>query len=324
MRRRAFFALVGGAAAAATWPRPGRGQSAKTARVGWVDPGLRGDIYLNGLRQGLVDRGYVLGRDLEIEERYAEGNPEKLPTLIADLLALGVDVLAPAGTPAALAARKATSTVPIVSVTGDPVAVGLVASLSRPGGNVTGLSLLAGDYNAKWLELLKAAVPKLRRVAILWNPDNPFTQLEMRRLEEAAPPLGLTLTRLSDRLPELESSFAAIAAGSFDGMIVAEDASLDALMPRFVAFAAQARLPALYGESGFVRQGGLMSYSANLFEIWRRAAGYVDRILKGARPGDLPIEQATQIALKINLKTAKALGLDIPPLLLASADEVIE
>jgi putative tryptophan/tyrosine transport system substrate-binding protein len=323
MRRRAFLGLLS-AAAAAGWPIMGRGQAAKAARIGWVDPGPRRDIFLNGLRQGLVDRGYVFGRDIEIEERYAEGNPEKLPALIADLLASGVDVLTPAGTAAALAAHKATSTVPIVSVTGDPLGVGLAASLSRPGGNVTGLSLQAGDYCAKWLELLKAAVPTLRRVAVLCNPDNPSNQIEMRRLDEPAPPLGLALTRLSDRALELESSFAAIAAGSFDGMVVAEDPSLEALMPRFVAFAAHARLPALYGQSDAVQHGGLMSYSANLFAIWRRAAGYVDRVLKGARPGDLPIEQATEIALKINLKTAKALGLDIPTTLLAAADEVIE
>jgi putative tryptophan/tyrosine transport system substrate-binding protein len=322
MRRRAFLALLSGAAA---WPIVGRGQSAKTARVAWVDPGPHGDIVsLNGLRQGLVDRGYGLGRDLQLEERYAEGNPGKLPTLIADLLALGVDVLVTAGTPATLAARKATSTVPIVSVTGDPVGVGLAASLSHPGGNVTGMSVLSADYSAKWLGLLKAAVPTLRRVAVLWNPDNPFNQIEMRRLDEAAPGLGLTLSRFSARPQELESSFAAIAAGGFDGMVVADDLSLETLIPRFVAFAAQARIPALYGIGDFVQRGGLMSYSANNFEMWRRAAGYVDRILKGANPAELPIEQATEVALKINLKTAKALGLDIPPLLLASADEVIE
>jgi len=323
MRRRVFLALAAGAAAA--WPIVGRGQSAKTVRIGFVSPGPRGDIVsLNGLRQGLVDRGYALGRDLQIEERYAEGNPAKLPALIADLLALGVDVLVTAGTPATLAAHKATSTVPIVSVTGDPVGVGLAASLSHPGGNVTGLSFQASEYSAKWLGLLKAAVPTLRRVAVLWNPDNPFNQIEMRQLDEAAPPLGLALTRLSDRALELESSFAAIAAGGFDGMVVADDASLEALVPRFVAFAAQARIPALYGISEFVQKGGLMSYSVNLFKVYRRTAGYVDSVLKGANPAELPIEQATDIALKINLKTAKALGLDIPPLLLASADEVIE
>ena len=274
-----------------------------------------------GLRQGLADRGYVPGRNLLIDARYAAGD---IPTLIAELLALGVDILATPGTPISLAAHKATSTVPIVCVTGDPVGVGLAASLSHPGGNVTGLSLLSGEYSAKWLELLKAAVPKLNRVAILWNPDNPATQNEMRRVDEAARGLGLALTRLSARPQELESSFAAIDAASLDGLIVSDDPSIEPLISRIVALVGSNRVPTLYAFGVAVRQGGLMSYSADFFAIWRRAAGYVDRILKGARPGDLPIEQATAVSFAVNLKTAKALGLEIPALLLASANEVIE
>jgi putative tryptophan/tyrosine transport system substrate-binding protein len=171
---------------------------------------------------------------------------------------------------------------------------------------------------------LKAAIPKLNRVAILWNPDNQSTPLEMGRLEGTAPGLGLTLTRLSVRPLDLETSLAAITSASFDGLVVSDDPLLEPLIPRIVALVAQNRVPTLYAFSTAIRQGGLMSYSANFFDIWRRAAGYVDRILKGARPGDLPIEQATEIALKVNLKTAKALGVEIPAMLLASADEVIE
>jgi putative ABC transport system substrate-binding protein len=325
MRRRAFIALLG-TAAAGCWPlAAARAQQSKIPRVGYVWISERGtDVSSAGLRQGLADRGYVLGRNLLLDERYAEGDQERIPTLIAELLALNVDVLVTPGTPITLAAHRATSTVPIVCVTGNPVGVGLAASLSRPGGNVTGLSLLSIEYSAKWLELLKAAIPKLNRVAILWNPDNQSTPLEMGRLEGTAPGLGLTLTRLSVRPLDLETSLAAITSASFDGLVVSDDPLLEPLIPRIVALVAQNRVPTLYAFSTAIRQGGLMSYSANFFDIWRRAAGYVDRILKGARPGDLPIEQATEIALKVNLKTAKALGVEIPAMLLASADEVIE
>jgi putative ABC transport system substrate-binding protein len=214
--------------------------------------------------------------------------------------------------------------VPIVCVTGDPVSLGLVASLSRPGGNVTGLSLLSNDYSAKWLELLKEAVPKLDRIAVLWNPDNPATAQEMEHMREAARSLALDLTAFSARPMDVEVNFAAIANASFGGLVVTTDPSLEPLTPRIVAFTAQRRLPAIYPFSTAVKQGGLMSYSADFFAIWRRSASYVDRILKGARPADLPIEQATEVTLKINLKTAKLLGIDVPPQLLARADEVIE
>jgi putative ABC transport system substrate-binding protein len=325
MRRRDLISLLGGATAANLWPFAAPAQQAKIPRIGFVWIGSPGnDSTLAGLRQGLADRGYVPGRNLLIDARYAAGDQERIPTLIAELLALGVDILVTPGTPISLAAHKATSTVPIVCVTGDPVGVGLAASLAHPGGNVTGLSLLSGQYSAKWLELLKAAVPKLNRVAILWNPDNAATQNEVRRLDEAARGLGLALTRLSARPQELESSFAAIDAASFDGLIVSDDPSIEPLISRIVALVGSNRVPTIYAFSVAVRQGGLMSYSADFFALWRRAAGYVDRILKGARPGDLPIEQATAISFAVNLKTAKALGLEIPALLLASANEVIE
>jgi len=276
------------------------------------------------LRQGLADRGYELGRNLALEERYAQGDSEKVPLLIAELLALKVDVLVTVGTFASLTARRATSTVPIVMASGDPVKTGLAASLNRPGGNVTGISILASDYSAKWLELMKEMLPRLHRVAVLWNPENPAVAAEVEQLRTAAGALGLVLSTFLGRPKEIENSFAAIASGAFDGLVVTTDPSLEPQPPRVIAFAAERRLPALYPFSTAVQQGGLMSYSIDFFEMWRRAAGYVDRILKGESPADLPIEQATRVQMKINLKTANSLGLDIPPMLLARADEVIE
>jgi putative ABC transport system substrate-binding protein len=232
--------------------------------------------------------------------------------------------LATPGTISALAARKATSTVPIVCTSADPIGAGLAVSLARPGGNVTGVSLLSGDYSSKWVGLLLAAVPKLRRVAVLSNPGNMAMQLEMSRLNQAAIDLNLTLKRLSVLPDDLEASLAEIVAARFDGLIVTDDSIVLSMTRRIVEITARERIPALFGVHTAARMGGLMSYSVNLFDLWRRAAGYVDRILKGAKPGELPIEQATKITLAINLKTARALDLEIPPSLLAAADEVIE
>ena len=228
------------------------------------------------------------------------------------------------GTPITRAAQRATTTVPIVCITGNPVGSGLVASLSRPGGNITGMSLLSGEYSAKWLELLTKAAPTLHRIAVLWNPDNPAMIEEHGHLQATARVLGLALTFLSARPSEIEASLAALTPATVDGFVVTDDAFLEPLLPRLIALAADRRLPALYPFSNAIQQGGLMSYSANFFAMWRRAAGYVDRILKGDRPSELPIEQATEVALNINLKTAKALGLTIPTTLLVTADEVIE
>jgi putative tryptophan/tyrosine transport system substrate-binding protein len=320
MRRREFFALVGGAAAAASCAWQARAQG-KIPRVGYFwndfpDP----NVGLAGLRQGLQDRGYVVGRSLLLEERYAEDVPQRTRELIQELLALGVDVLATESF-ALIQAHSLTATVPIVGVAQDFVGVGLAATLSRPGGNVTGLSLLSADFAPKWLELLKAAVPTLSRVAFLGDYSGLVAE-QKRELDEAAPRFGVTLTQLDMYPGNLEASLAAITRASFDGLIVAEAG--ESLMRPIVARAAETRMPAIYGLGAAVRQGGLMSYGADPFELWRRAAGYIDRILKGARPGDLPIEQATAIKFAINLKTARALGIEIPQTLLAAADEVIE
>lgn len=322
MRRREFIGLVSGAAA---WPLAAEAQQAAMPKVGFVwTGGPDDDVSGAGLRQGLADRGYVIGRNLAFEDRYARGDLEKVPSLIAELLALKVDVLVTVGTQSSLLARRATSTVPIVSGSGDPVGSGLAASLDRPGGNVTGVSLLAGDYSSKWLELMKEALPKLHRVAVLYNPDNPAIVKEVEQLRTSARALDLDLTAFLGISGEIESSFVEIVGGGFDGFIVTTDASIEPQLSRIIAFAAERRLPALYPFSTAVQQGGLMSYSADFFTVWRRAAHYVDRILKGDRPADLPIEQPTAVLLKINLKTANALGITIPPNVLARADEVIE
>jgi len=324
MKRRSFVALLG--AAVTVMPLAAHAQQPAVPRVGYVWGGVRGtDLYYQtGFRQGLADLGYVVGRNLLLEERYADGEPERVPALIAELLTLNVDVLVTPGTPISQAAQRATSTVPIVCMSGDPVRAGLVASLARPGGNITGLSQLSGEYGVKWVELLKEAAPKVHRVAVLWNPDNPTTANQVELMQKAAPGLGIELTALSIRRADIDNSFAALGERGFDGLVVTDDPSLIPLVPRLIEFTAERRLPAIYPFRDSAQRGGLMSYSANLFKLWQRAASYVDRILKGARPAELPVQQTTDVTLNINLKTAKALGLDIPMTLSARADEVIE
>ncbi|UEM16984.1 ABC transporter substrate-binding protein [Bradyrhizobium barranii subsp. barranii] len=324
MKRRNFVALLG--AAVTVMPLAAHAQQPAVPRVGYVWGGVRGtDLYYQtGFRQGLADLGYVVGRNLLLEERYADGEPERVPALIAELLTLNVDVLVTPGTPISQAAQRATSTVPIVCMSGDPVRAGLVASLARPGGNITGLSQLSGEYGVKWVELLKEAAPKVHRVAVLWNPDNPTTANQVELMQKAAPGLGIELTALSIRRADIDNSFAALGERGFDGLVVTDDPSLIPLVPRLIEFTAERRLPAIYPFRDSAQRGGLMSYSANLFKLWQRAASYVDRILKGARPAELPVQQTTDVTLNINLKTAKALGLDIPMTLSARADEVIE
>jgi putative ABC transport system substrate-binding protein len=323
MRRRDFIKGIAGSTAA--WPLAARAQQAAMPKVGYIWIGERGtDMSGAGLRRGLADRGYEIGRNLAIQERYANGDSDKVPAFIAELLALKVDVLVTPGTFATLAARRATSTVPIVFASGDPVKTGIVASLNRPGGNATGVSILANDYSAKWLELMKEMLPKLQRVAVIWNPENPAVVGEVAQLRTAARALGLEVSTFPGRSKEIGGAFAAIASGGFDGLVVTTDPSLEPLTSRIIAFAAERRLPALYPFATAVQNGGLMSYSVDLFEMWRHAASHVDRILKGENPADVPVEQATRVALKINLKTARALSIAIPPMLLARADEVIE
>jgi putative ABC transport system substrate-binding protein len=277
-------------------------------------------------RQGLRELGYVEGRTIEIESRWAEGRLERLPDLAVELVGLKVDVIVATSTPTALAAKNATVTIPIVFVTaGDPVGSGLVAGIARPKGNVTGLSLLAPELVARQLQLLKEAVPRASRVAVLSNPDNPYTPLMVKETEAAARSLDVRLQLLGLRGPDaLDSAFSAIAKERPSALLVLFDPLLFNLRTRIAELANKHRLPAMYAHREFAETGGLMAYGADVRENFRRAPTYVNLILKGAKPGELPVEQPTKFHFVINVKTARALGLTIPPSVLARADEVIQ
>jgi ABC-type uncharacterized transport system substrate-binding protein len=280
-------------------------------------------------RQGLRDLGYVDGRSVVIEYRDAEGKYDRLPALAAELVALKVDVIVAADTPAALAAKQATRTLPIVFIgAGDPVTIGLVTSLARPGGNVTGLSLLAPELVGKRLELLKQAVPGVGRVAALWQPGFVGERTEkdmLKEVEVAARALRVQLQYVEARGPaDFDRAFSDITRARADALTVLGSAMFANERRRVVDLAAKNRLPGVYGFREYVDAGGLMAYGPNVADLFQRAAIYADKILKGAKPGDLPVEQPTKFELVINRKTAKALGLTIPPSVLGRADQVIE
>jgi len=281
---------------------------------------------LEVFRQGLRDLGYVEGRNIAIEYRWAGGRLERLPDLAIELVGLKVDVIVAPTTPMALAAKTATGTIPIVFVTaGDPVGSGLVASLARPGGNVTGLSLLAPELVARQLQLLKEAVPKAFRVAVLSNSTAPYTALMVKETEVAARSLGVRLQLLGVRGADaLDGAFSAVIKDRPGALFVLFDPVLFSHRTRIAEFANKQRLPAMYPHREYAESGGLMAYGVDLRDNYRRAATYVNKILKGAKPADLPVEQPTKFELIINLKTAKALGLTIPPSVLARVDEIIE
>ena len=326
--RRAFMAALAGGLLAA--PLAAEAQPAgKVPRVAYLSASSAASATwgVEAFRQGLRELGYIEGRNILIEYRWADGRFDRLPALAADLARLAVDVIVASNTPAALAARNATGTIPIVLVTsGDPVGSGLVASLARPGGNVTGLSLFSTlAMSGKQLELLKQAFPTVSHVAVLANPANPPTAGLLTGTELAARPLGLRLRVVPVREPkEFDDAFAMMKNERVPALLVIADPLVNDHRGRIVAFAATNRLPAIYPYRTFVDAGGLMSYGVDLSDLSRRAATYVDRILKGAKPAELPIEQPTKFELVINLKTAKALGLTIPPSLLQRADQVIE
>jgi ABC-type uncharacterized transport system substrate-binding protein len=305
-------------------------QAAKIARIGYLTPNLADWPHTHeAFRQGLRDLGYVEGRNLVIEYRDAEGKLERLPALAAELVALKVDVIVAPNTIAALASRHATRTLPIVfAVAADPVASGLVASLGRPGGNVTGLSVLAPELVGKGLELLKQAVPGVGRIAVLWTPGvlGERTDKDMlKEAEVAARALGVRLQFFEARGPEdFNRAFADMTRARTGALTVLPSNMFVSERRRLVDLAANSRLPAVYEWREFVDAGGLMSYGPNLADQFRRAATYVDKILKGAKPVDLPVEQPTKFELVINLKTAKALGLTIQKSVLLRADQVIE
>lgn len=279
---------------------------------------------IEAIRQGLRDLGYVEGRNIVIEYRWAGGQYERLPDLAAELVRLKVDLIVTHGAPGARAAKGATATIPIVmALVGDPVETGLVASISRPGGNITGSSFFFPELMAKRLEILKEAVPRIAHVGALLNLDNPGNVSVLSAMEEGARALRLKLHRVGVRRPEELDDVISQLTGLVDGLSIIDDAMLIANAGRIAAVAARHRLPAI-GFREFVEAGGLMAYGVNFDQIYRRSMRLVDKILRGARPGDLPIEQATHFDLIINLKTAQALGLTIPPHLLVFANEVIQ
>ena len=306
-------------------------QAEKVPRIGYLTPfNLDGANPLrDAFRQGLRDLGYVEGRNLVLEIRSAEGKYERYPALAAELVALKVDVIVATDTPAALTAKQATRTLPIVFLAAaDPVTSGLVTSLARPGGNVTGLSNVTPELVAKRLELLKQAVPGVSRVAVLWHPGAVGERTEkdmLKGVEVGARALGVPLQFVEARGPaDFDRAFSDMTRARVGALTVLGSAMLFAERRRFLDLAAKNRLPAVYPSREFVDAGGLMSYGSDRADLFRRAAAYVDRILKGARPADLPIEQPTKFEFVINLKTAKALGLTIPPSVLGRADHVIQ
>ena len=325
MRRRTFISLVGGAAA---WPLGVHAQPpVKVPRIGLLMPASASTNagWIEVLRAGLRDLGYLEGKNILFEFRWAEGKDDRLPGLVAELVRLNVDVLVTFGTPGTRAAKEATTTVPIVmSATGDAVATGLIASLSRPGGNITGQTILDPELCAKRLELLKEALPRTKRVAILLNPDNPISWANLRAAKLTAASLSLELQQFEARGPiEIENAFSAMAKSPVDAVEAFEDAIFFAHNKTIADNASARRLP-MIGWLDLADAGGLMAYGVNFTELFRRTAVFVDKIIKGAKPGDLPVEQPTRFKLVINLKTAKAFGIDVPPTLLARADEVIE
>ena len=325
MRRREFITLLGGAAA--TWPLASQAQPLKVARIGFlglVSPSSQASR-VAAFRAGLRDLGWIEGRNLLIEFRWAEGNYDRLPALAEELLRLNIDVLVTHGAAGALAAKKATSTIPIViTAVSDMLALGLVSSLSRPGGNVTGLSAFAAELTAKRLELIKEAVPSVTRVAILLNPGNAATQFVLSETEAIAKAASVELRAFEARQPtDFARVFAAMADQQVGALVIHEDTMLNANANSVAVFAAVRRLPSS-GFPEFVRAGGLLAYGINFPDTDYRAAAFVDKILKGSKAADLPIERSTKFNLTINLQTARALGLEIPPTLIARADEVIE
>ena len=327
VRVRLFAILAAGllCAPAAGWAQ----QAGKVHRIGYLSSGSSAAAphLSEAVRQGLRELGWVEGQNIVIESRFAEGRFDRLPDLAAELVRLKMDVIVAAPTPAALAAKNATRTIPIVMISiPDPVGQGLIASLARPGGNVTGSSYSAGvEIFGKLLELLREIVPKVRQVAVLSNPANPVQAFLIRDVKVAARSLGVQLQLLDARGPtEFDGAFAAMAKERVRALLVVADPAYTLHLTRLIDLAARSRLPAAYSQRGFVDAGGLISYGPNLPDLWRRAATFVDKILKGAKPADLPVEQPTKFELVINLKTAKALGLTIPQSLLIRADQVIE
>ena len=326
IRRREFITLLGSAAAA--WPLTARAQQAKPPRIGilWPSPLSSSGHFVDAFRQGLHELGYVEGENMTVEFRSAEGQMERLPDLAAELVHLPVNVIQAATSPTIRAAQQATGTIPIIMGNSqDPVREGFVASLARPGGNITGQTLFSPDLAAKRLQLLKDLVPTLSRVAVLWKMDDPALTLSLRETMIAAQTLRIEFLSLGLRGPsEFETAVQTATHENVGALIVLEDPFTFQYRTQIARLANSSRLPAMYGLREYADSGGLIAYGPNLAQIYRRSATYVDKIVKGAKPADLPVEQPARFELLVNLKTAKALGLTVPPSLLAIADEVIE
>jgi ABC-type uncharacterized transport system substrate-binding protein len=322
MRRREFITLLGGAAVA--WPSAAVAQT--PGRI-WKIGVLANEAWppLEGLRHGLRDLGYVEGKSHLFVYRFAQGRAERFPALASELVNLPVDLIVAWGTPASLAAHKATSTIPIVMSAGDPIGAGIVASLARPGGNVTGMSVQMAEQEGKRLELLKKLLPSFSRVAVLSNPSNPYCVIAVREARLGAEALGLQfdLVDASDSR-SLDDAFLMLSRIRPDGVLVVADPFLAGERVRIAEQMIKNRLPSIYSYHEHVVAGGLMTYTTNYYDVFRREGLFIDKIFKGAKAGDLPVQQPTKFELVLNLKTAKALDLTIPPSLLALADEVIE
>jgi ABC-type uncharacterized transport system substrate-binding protein len=323
MRRRDFMAIVSSALAArplgAYAQEPG-----KVWRMGFIGQGY--EKFYDALFEGLRDFGYTEGRNLVVERRYAEGHAERFPEFAAEMVRLKVDIIVVSTTPAALAVKNATTTIPVVFPNAiSPVESGVVASLAHPGGNVTGGAAQTAILSTKRLDILKGVVPGLSRGAVLWNAANPALAYPWRQTQSAAHELGVTLQSLEVRNPDdIQSAFAIMAQEHFDALIVLQDALTLQHRREIIDFAIQSRLPGMFVAKEWVAAGGLMSYGESLSDMYRRGAYFVDKILKGAKPADLPVEQVTKFELILNLKTAKAMGLTSPEAFLATADDVIE
>jgi putative ABC transport system substrate-binding protein len=327
MRRREFITLIGGAAA---WPLAAHAQQPTMPVVGFVNAGSAdGSVhYVVAFRKGLNETGYIEGQNVTVEYHWLEGQNDRAPALVADLVRRQVAVIAtPASTSAALAAKAATATIPVVfGVPEDPVKLGLVASLARPGGNVTGNNFFNTEVIAKRLRLLHDLVPKAVRVAVVVNPSNAvLTETTLRAVQEAAPTIGLQIQILNaSTIGEIDAAFAALARERPDALFVAPDAFFASRRVQFATLTARDRIPASYSVRELVAAGGLMSYGTDLADMFHQVGVYTGRILKGAKPADLPVLQSTKFEFVINLQTARALGIEVPPGVLSIADEVIE
>jgi putative ABC transport system substrate-binding protein len=326
VKRREFIAVLGGAAAA--WPLAARAQQSAMPVIGFLNSGTPAGLaqLTAAFRQGLNEAGYVEGRNVAIEYRWAEGQYDRLPALVGDLVSRQVTVMAATTTPAALAAKRATSSIPIVFAMGaDPIAIGMVDSLSRPSGNVTGINNYMSDLGAKRLELVRELLPGAAVIGMLVNPNFPDAESQAKDMKEAARKFGQQVDVVNaNSESDFNPAFATLVQQRARALVVTIDTFFLSRREQLVALAARHKIPAIYFAPEFVSAGGLMSYSSNIADGYRQAGIYVGRILKGAKPGDLPVVQPTKFDLIINLKTAMALGLTVPDKLLALADEVIE